>query len=554
MKKTQSITVFHNANIITTNPCRTFEALAFTAPTQSPDNAIIPGSILAIGSNREILDTLSSSANSIIDLKNATVLPTFTDSHIHLTAWAKQLLEPDLDGITSLQECLEAIKKALLKPTASSWLSGGGWNWNLWKESRCPTRHDLDGICLDTPIALKSKDWHTLWCNTEALKRFGIFDSAHAFKPNTVDVDENGTPTGLLREETAFHFMSKMPDLSTTEKQEAILLAQEKLFSLGITNVHSIESFSDFQILHGLAKQGMLALRVSCYILANDLEKITVGTAQFRSSNDSVHIAGLKLFTDGSLGSQTAFLLAPYANSESKGVCSITREQLVAVLRQAQNIELPCAIHAIGDAANRLALDAIEECQMPREETENTTTPINSSRLQHRIEHCQLVHPDDICRFTTLNVAASVQPTHLISDIDLVEKYWPDRKEHAYPFRSLKLKQTPLIFGSDAPVEPPSPFASLHAALTRTRSSDNKSLCPETQRLTFEESLAASTLTPAQIVKQDHFCGSISVGKYADIVCLEGRINIDDPAELQKQTIAKVYSGGALVWTSNRQL
>jgi predicted amidohydrolase YtcJ len=222
-----------------------------------------------------------------------------------------------------------------------------------------------------------------------------------------------------------------------------------------------------------------------------------------------VRIAGIKVFTDGSLGSRTAFLQKPYEDSASSGMSTLTPQELDDIVRRAEKLGLPCAVHAIGDAANKMVLDAFAASRARGFQT-----------LKHRIEHCQLLNKRDIKRFAELNVIASVQPAHLISDMDMVHKAWGKRGRYAYAFASLARAKAKLIFGSDAPVEPPHPLEALRDAVTRTRFADKQSFYTKEERISFEQALKALTFTPAYAVHEHTIRGSIAPGMLADFVCI----------------------------------
>jgi predicted amidohydrolase YtcJ len=429
---------------------------------------------------------------------------------MHLVAWALQLAEPNLDSLASLHECLNKLEKAQSNLLQDEWLTGGGWNWNLWRENRQPGRRDLDGISTSRPIVLKSKDWHTLWCNTAALRAWNLMDTTETPFGALVERDSQGLPTGIFREDAAFHFMGRVPKPSSTKKSASVLLAQNKLLSQGITSVHSMEPLENFHLLRELALEGTLKLRVACYILDKDLSILEANPNLIKKNSlDLVRIAGIKIFTDGSLGSRTAFLNEPYEDTPSRGVCSITPKELNATVRRAERLGLPCAIHAIGDAANKMALDAFEKSRKR-----------GFKSLKHRIEHCQLVSPRDIARFGTLKIVASVQPSHLISDLDMVSKAWGARGRYAYPFGTLARSGARLIFGSDAPVEEPSPLNSIFEATTRTRQHDGASLYPDEEKISEQQALKSLTIEPARAVGEQKWRGSIATGKIPDFVCI----------------------------------
>jgi predicted amidohydrolase YtcJ len=506
MRVEEKIIVIKNADIRTMAKPARASAMAFTLSTD-PHQL---GTILATGKSSSIISKFSARAEEIIDLEGAIVAPGFSDSHIHFVSWARELTEPNLDGLTSLELCIQKLKQHLPRLSPGDWLTGGGWNWNSWQEKREPTRHDLDAIAPHTPIVLKSKDWHTLWCNTAALKILEIFDNPPVLKGGEIECDALGKPNGLLREAAAFHFMSKLPEQSPRNKHESILKAQKHLLSLGITTVHSIESLENFLFLKKMAQEGSLTLRVSCYILAEDLILLEKDPQQIsRNPHSPVRIVGIKVFTDGSLGSRTAFLQKPYENSASVGMSTLNFGDLDNIVRRAEKLGLPCAVHAIGDAANKMVLDAL-----------GASRDRGFKALKHRIEHCQLLDKQDIKRFATLNVIASVQPSHLISDMDMVHKAWGKRGRYAYAFASLARAKAKLIFGSDAPVEPPNPLEAIRAATKRKRASDNQSFYAQEEKITFQQALRALTAAPANAVDEQSLRGSLAPGMLADFVCI----------------------------------
>lgn len=294
----KNIIIYKNANIVTlAQPAR---ASAMAVSNLELGNS--HSQILAIGSTRQIETQYGKVANHIVDLKGCTVVPAFTDSHIHFVSWAQQLAELDLDGATSLKQCLELVAQRLTQLKPQEWLVGGGWNWNAWTEQHEPNRAHLDAIAPSTPVVLKSKDWHTLWCNTAALKAWDLISNPPKIDGGLLELEPGLHPSGLLRENLAFHFMGKLPPIDDTKKCENIMRAQEHLRAKGIFAIHSIESLHNHTLLQDMAKSGLLTLRIATYILASDLGALEKTHQTLPTpTSEQVRIVGIKVFTDGSL-------------------------------------------------------------------------------------------------------------------------------------------------------------------------------------------------------------------------------------------------------------
>jgi predicted amidohydrolase YtcJ len=499
------LNLLFNGDIFTMNEQERASAMVFSSKTPYRAGPHFEGTICAVGDHATLLARFASEHLHCVNLQGATVVPAFTDSHLHLTDWARQRFEPDLDGLTSLEECLAHLRIAEGRLEANQWLCGGGWNWNNWREGRQPTRTDLDHLFPNRPVVLKSKDWHTLWCNTKALQMWNLLSTPPPIPGGLVELGSDGKANGLLRENAAFRFMGAIPGLTPAQKRESLLKAQGELLDLGIVAVHTMEPLENHLFLKALADEGLLRLRVASYILAHDMGRLEKEPELLSNRpTDQVRIVGVKMFADGSLGSRTAAMLNPYEGTTSHGMFTLSIEQLDTSVRHAEKLGLPCAIHAIGDAANRRVLDALTASRRR-----------GFSHLRHRIEHCQLLAPGDIARFGEENIAASVQPTHLASDLAMVHEAWGARGRYAFPFGSLARSGAPLLFGSDAPVEPPNPRATISAATRRMREQESRALYPTEEGLTVEETLRAMTLAPAELLDEDSFRGSLSEGKEA---------------------------------------
>ena len=390
----------------------------------------------------------------LIDLGGATVVPGLVDAHVHFPSWALGRRELRLFGTRSLADALERIEAAD-KP-ADGWLRGRGWREEEWPEGERPTRASLDAVTGDVPTALRAHDGHTLWVNSAAL----------------ADDDD-----GLLREHDAWDFFDAHAAATPGETLDSVRAALPAAHAAGVTGVHDKDGARG-------APEAFAALR--------DAGELTLRVWQSVPDPDPARGSYVKVFMDGTLGSSTALLIG------GGGMRLMGPAGLAAAIRAAAAAGMPVAVHAIGDLANREALDGFEA-------TEEVWRPLG---LRHRIEHAQCVHPDDVARSARLGITASVQYTHATSDRELAARLWADRLAHAYPYRQLLDAGVRLAGGSDAPVEELDPLAGLRAAAE----------CG----VTFDEALTSFTATPAWLEGAEHRRGRLSPGSDADLVVLDG--------------------------------
>jgi hypothetical protein len=424
-----------------------------------------------------------------VDLEGGCALPGFTDAHVHLPSWALSRRELGLLDARSLAEAVARVATAA--PSAGGWIRGRGWRDELWPDGERPDRRALDAVAPDVPVALRAHDSHSLWLNSAALARAG---GDLETPGGVVERDADGEPTGILREEAAWRFEGRFAP-EPAEALAAMRAAMPAVARAGVVAVHDKDGGKGAPALFASAG---LPLRVWQSVPAD---------AQSLAGADYV-----KAFMDGTLGSRTARLL------DGTGVEITSSEGLAGLIRRAAAAGLPLAVHAIGDRANRDALDAFE------------ATREAWRGLRPRIEHAQCVHPDDVPRFAHLGVAASVQFTHATSDRDVAERLWADRIVHAYPYRALLDAGAVVAGGSDAPIEPLAPLDGLRAAVLRTLG-DRPAWRPE-QALPLHAALAAFTTAPAWLEGAEARRGRLSPGLAADVVVLD-RDPFDDLAGAQ---------------------
>ncbi len=473
--------------------------------------AVRRGWIVAVGETADLRDVFPRFRR--VSLDGCAVLPAFTDSHIHFAAFGLALRQVELRACRSLRDAVDAIAAAALTARPGEWIRGRGWDKNLWPEGRFPRKEDLDSVMGDHPVLLHSKDGHTAWVNSLALARAGIMRDTPDPEGGMIARDaDTGEPTGLLAER-AVHPVAALAGRPAPETlEEAIQDATAAAHRAGIAGVHVMEGADVLSAVQRLRARGVLGVRV-CMMIPEDALDAAIALGMRSGFGDlMVRVGGVKIFADGALGSQTASLLRPYEGQpQNSGVVVRTRTQLHALVHRAASHGVAAAVHAIGDQANRWVLDAFEAA---RPETIQWG-------LRHRIEHVQLLHPQDLPRLAALDVIASMQPIHCTQDRDIADRYWGDRSRYAYAFRSLLECGTRLTFGSDAPVETLDVLAGIYAAVTRKRREepDRPAWYPE-ESLTTVEAVRAYTDGPAYAMGEETIKGRLAPGFVADFVAL----------------------------------
>jgi predicted amidohydrolase YtcJ len=464
----------------------------------------------------------------VVDLGGRCVVPGFTDAHVHFLQWSLAQQQVRLEGTRSLDEAVARVAAALAETPPGRWIRGTGWRSGEWEPSVEPTKEALDAVTGDRPAAFMAKDGHSLWLNSAALAAAGGNLAVHG---GVVETDVRGEPTGVLREESAWQFRARhvFAQIGEDERLEAMRHGIKLAASRGVTAVHDKDGWlGDLRLFQRLRDEGALALRVWQSLPA--LESLgALEALGFRGGlGDAWLRAGyLKAFMDGTLGSQTARML------DGSGVEITSRHELETIVRRAARIGWPVAVHAIGDRANRDALDAFEAARdewAPR-------------GLRQRIEHAQCLHPDDLPRFASLGVAASVQFSHAPSDRDLADRFWGGLADRAYPFRSLWESGAVVVNGSDAPIEELDPLAGIRAGVLRTID-DRPAWHPE-QAVTAEQALEATCVTPAWLCGDERRRGKLLPGFLADLVVL----TTDPLDDLAGCEVVATMAGGR--WTQN---
>ncbi|MGB7873238.1 MAG: amidohydrolase [Anaerolineales bacterium] len=503
--------------------------------------AIEHGYVVSVGETDDLLSEFDHAEKQ--DMGGKAILPGLTDAHLHLQNYALSLQKIDCDTDT-LDECLRRVEERVRSAQPGEWVLGHGWNQNNW--DAWPSAANLDKITLDNPVYLTAKSLHAGWANSAALKLAGFTSASPDPVNGQLQRDEHGDLTGILLE-TAMELVSKViPEPSVESIAEAIEKTQPLLWRMGLTGVHDFDRRACFMALQQLHAQDKLKLRVTKSIPLDDLDHAVGLGLRTGFGDDWLRIGSVKAFMDGALGPRTAAMLQPYLGvPENRGILNMDAEELFEAGRQAAGAGLSMAVHAIGDRANHEVLDAFE--QLRRFERDQGLPP-----LRHRIEHVQILHPDDATRLAELDIVASMQPIHATSDMRMADRYWGERAALSYAWRTQLDHGAKLAFGSDAPVESPNPFLGLHAALTRQHadgSPGEEGWYPE-QRLSLQQALEAYTLGPAHVSGLESRLGKLAPGYLADLIVLTQDPNVLTPSDLLKLEASATMIAGEWVWRS----
>lgn len=508
-----------------------------TIHTLDPDRpraealAVRDGRIVALGATRAILEAYD--PEETIDAAGRAVIPGLIDAHGHVMGLGKALRTLDLVGTGSAGEIAERVRRAAAERDPGAWIVGRGWDQNDWEETGFPTHQILDRAAPENPVWLTRVDGHAGWANKRAMELAGVDASTPDPEGGRIVRGEDGRPTGVFVDNAETLVAGAIPEADAEELAARLDAAQRHMTSVGLTGVHDMGAGpATVTLYREWAAEGRLRPRIVVYLSAGEPVEWWAGEgAASTRSTDRFRVAGVKIYADGALGSRGAALLEPYRDDpDNRGLLVTPRDTLAAQTARAVELGLQPAIHAIGDRANRVALEAIEHAW--REEVADGTAAYGEEPEPGyagwpgpppRIEHAQVVAPDDIGRFVELGVIASFQPTHATSDMYWAEeRVGPERIEGAYAWRTFREAGARLTCGSDFPVERANPFHGLYAAVTRQ---DHEGW-PEggwrpAERMTREEALACFTRDAAAAAGMDDEVGSLEVGKRADFLILD---------------------------------
>jgi len=519
--------VIHNARIYTQNPAQPFATAL----------AIDQGSLLAVGQDDQILPAFVTSKS--LNANGSVIIPGLTDAHIHLEdyAFAQQKINCETE---TREECLQRLAERVITARPGEWVMGHGWNQNKWPEGYGDASM-LDEICPHNPVFLTHKSLHSAWLNTTALHLAGIDRNTPDPPGGRIRHDDLGEPDGILYESAVSLVEETIPEPNPDQVVQALRSIQPALWKFGLTGVHDFGPTRTFSALQAMRTSQELKLRVVKSIPSDNLSEAITSGLHTGFGDEMLQIGSHKLFADGALGPQTAAMLQPYeANPHNRGMLMLDAQELYGIGKVAVGSGISLAVHAIGDRANRDVLDAYAQIR----QYERSIPSPSSSLLRHRIEHVQVVHPDDLHRFSELDIIASMQPLHATSDMHMADRHWGERSAFAYAWRSLLSHGSMLIFGSDAPVETPNPFLGIHAAVTR-RPANDSSTSPgwyPQQCLSVAEAIRAYTAGPARAAQMELRLGQLTAGYLADLIIVN-----DDPYLCPAEELANIHSEATMV-------
>ncbi len=518
--------ILYNAKIYTADSARLWvEAIACQ-----------DGRIVALGRSADLLE-LATPQTRRIDGQGKLVLPGLIDSHIHFLQYAIRRHQVNLFGVRDFAEVRRRVEVAVQQAAPGQWVQGWGWDENLWEVS--PTAAHLDDLAPNTPVVLARMDMHTWWVNSAAMRQANLTAETPTPPESRIERDASGQPTGIFREWNAIALIEKhLPPPPQNLLKQWMQEAMAEANQLGLTGIHDQrvewEGQQSWQLWQALRREEALTLRVHAHVAADYLPQLTELGLQAGLGDEQLWLGHAKTFVDGTLGSRTALMLEPFEGEPNNfGVVVTTVDELTEIAAQAQTAGFPLSIHAIGDKAVRQVIDVLSQY------------PPQFDIMPHRIEHVQVIHPDDLPRLAQHNLVASVQPVHLMTDWATADACWGKRARYTYAFRSLADNQARLSFGSDAPVAPVNPMLGLYAAVTRQ---DSLGQPPKgwymAEWLTITEAIQGYTTAPAYVAGKSDRQGTLTVGKWADFIMTSHNIfAIPAPEIAQVEVELTVFDG-----------
>jgi len=503
------------------------------------------GRFLEVGDSASIFENHRNALK--VDYHGRTMLPGLIDAHAHIFGLGEAMMNVNLMGFTSLKDALDEIKTFANRYPDELWLTGRGWNQTLWPENAFPTAKDLDSVLSDRPVYLARVDGHAAWVNTLALEKAGIDRNTPDPQGGAIIRDEKGNPTGILIDRAMYLVRELIPPANEETYRNRLTIALHDIAAHGLTGVHDAGvSELQFSIYQDFERRRKLTTRVYGLISGSGetFDRLSVKGPIVNPNSDILTLRSVKLYSDGALGSRGAALKEDYSDDPgNRGLLFDSEDFFYEQIKKVSNAGFQVGIHAIGDKANHVILNAFERAFASGVDPE----------LRHRIEHAQIVTVDEIPRFGELNIIASMQPIHATSDMNMAEdRVGPDRILGGYAWRTFLNHGAVIASGSDFPVEPVNPFYGLHAAVNRTDHRGNPSggWFPD-QRMTRAEALRTFTLDAAFSGHMEERTGSIEPGKWADFIIIDRDFFEIDASEIYQIQVLETWLGGLRVFSKN---
>ncbi len=503
------------------------------------------GKVVATG-NRAELSKRAGNAK-VIDGHGHTLLPGLIDAHGHVLELGYARNRADLTGTQSLDEALAKVKAYAAAHPDAKWITGGGWNQEIWKLGRFPTAKELDAVVPDRPVWLSRVDGHAGWANTAAMKLAGITKATPDPHGGRIEHDADDKPAGVFVDGATALIDAKVPAPTAQQKAAALDTALAEMASVGLTGVSDAGiDLANYQLYRQYADAHKLTARIYAMILGTDgdFDVISKSGPLIGYGDDFLTVRAVKLFADGALGSRGAAMLQPYSDDpHNRGLLFMQPDEMAAKIGKALGKGYQVGIHAIGDHANREVLDSYAAAYKLHPD---------GIRLRNRVEHAQIVSLQDIPRYVPLHLIASMQPTHATSDMNMAEdRIGRDRIQGAYAWQRFLRQGTIVACGSDFPVESPNPFYGLYSAVTRE---DHEGQPPggwyPEQDMTLVEALRAFTLDAAYAEHAETTLGTLEPGKWADFILVDHDVIKDPASKIWNTKVLQTWVGGKQVYAA----
>ncbi len=507
--------------------------------------AVRDGKIVCIGGIEQIMLECGGGNDDAetIQLGGRFVMPGFNDAHVHLGSAAADMLAVRLNAVVSVEELQKRLADAVAAHKEGDWITGSGWDHTLWPDKKFPTKQQLDAVSPKNPVLLTHISGHVAVANSQALQLAHVSKDTPNPKGGEFERDASGELTGMLEEGSAISLVQQyVPDSSPADRRRGIELVLADVAKNGVTSVQDNSDWDDFLVYRDLKDENKLTVRITEWLhFTTGLGELQNERSEGGVSDPWLKTGALKMVTDGALGSRTAAMLAPYSDDPStSGIMAMEPDKLrqMAVERDKAGFQL--AFHAIGDRANRIALDVFEalaKANPPRDRRD-------------RIEHAQVVAPDDLRRFAKLNVIASMQPSHQTTDMRWAEqRVGPDRIPGAYAWATMQKNGVHLAFGTDYDVEPINPMRGLYACVTRELPDGGPQGGWQPQeKISLDDCIRAYTIGSAYAQFEEGKKGALKIGEYADFIILSSDLTKVPPSEYTKTQVLRTIVGGRTVY------
>ena len=529
-----TVTIYRHGRIYTNDPASPWAAALLVRGEE----------ILAVGDDDEV-SALADAGAQAVDLEKHFVMPGFNDAHVHIGGAGEDWIAVRLNGVKSVAELQKRLAEGVAQHKDGEWIRGSGWDHTFWPDKRFPNRQQLDEVSSKNPVILTHISGHVAVANSLALQLAGISKATANPVGGEIERDAAGEPTGMLKEGAAMGLVdSKIPPPSMEQRRRGIELALADVAQHGVTSVQDNSAWEDFLTYRAIRKDGRLTVRITEWLpFAAPLGKLEQMRRDGGTTDPWLRTGALKMVTDGALGSRTAAMLAPYSDDPaSSGIMTMEPEKLRALAIERDKAGFQLNFHAIGDRANRVALDVFEaagKANGPRDRRD-------------RIEHAQVVAPSDFPRFARLQVIASMQPSHQTSDMRWAEqRVGPERVKGAYAWATMEKFGIRLAFGTDYDVEPITPFRGLYACVTRELPTGGPQGGWQPQeKISLDDCIRAYTSGSAYGEFMEGKKGELKAGEFADFIVLSKDLTKVEPSEYGGTKVLRTVVGGRTVYSS----